>query len=332
MRRQPVAGSGHDLLPDIPGRGGGDLPMSHSTSHRRDLCRLVAPIVALVFAAGCAGGDDSAADAGAEPAAVAPSSSAPTTIADDPHDQDDDDHDDDAVGPDLPDLPDLSPIDDARRAELIAELTSAFERARSGPAQIDLEMDEEGTESAASIRVDPPRGLLDSSWVQLTRRGGEITTLYVVIDGRYFLKSTASAEAAALLDYYEGGASTADELVENVFTAFGRIGPTLDRLLLFVEELPYEVGTVAEGGAVRTVVVIDVDDVVDLFAETGLETTGTVHTHEPVRLDFIIDDGTLAGIDASGTQFHDGEAIELTASLRYRSIDAFDLEIPPLEE
>lgn len=311
------------------------VPMVGGRGPRR--ARRVAAPILIVLVAGCSGGGDADPGDATTPAdAVTPSSTA--GLVDEPDvrdDQDDgDDGHDDGADDGGADSPALVPADDARRASLVAELGGAFGQVRAGPVEIDLTMTEGDVVSEASIRVDQTRGLVDSTWIQPVERvDAEITTRNVVVDGRFYVKSTDSDAAAELLDYYDGGEANAADLLENAFTAFGRIGRSLDRVLLFVEEVPFAAATESDGDAVRHHVVFDVDDIVAFYAETGLETTGAVDAHEPVRYEFVVDgEGRLVAIDASGTQFHDGEALELTATIEYRPIGEFDLEVPPLQE
>lgn len=281
-----------------------------SLASRRMLSSLVA--AGLLVAVGCSGGDETA----------SADRSGTTVASTEPPGHRHDEPTTELVG---------EPVDDDERAMLLAELSEAFTDVRSGPVLIELEMEEEGTTSSASIRVDQGRGLLDATWVQLTRRGSEITTLNVVVGGRAFLKSTVGEEAAAALDFVEVGASRTTELLEQVFTGYGRLGPSLDRILLFVESLPLHADIERDGVTTRATVTIDPLEVVDLYADTGLEQTGGGAPSEPVVLRFTIASGRLVLLEAGGTQFHDGEALTVTATLRYRPIEPFELDVPPVD-
>jgi hypothetical protein len=282
--------------------------------------RHAAPVVAAgLLAASACGGADEATSTATAPASGATSASSDVPAG--PRDPHRDDPSAEPVG---------EPADREVRAELLGELTEAFAAVRSGPVLIELEMDED-TPSTASIRVDQSRGLVDATWVQTTRRGSEIVTRNVVVDDRTFFKSTAGEEAAAALDFVEVDRASGDALLENVFTAYGRIGPSLDRLLLFVETLPFRFAAEQDRSIRRWTVAIEPIDVIELFVETGLEVTGPGVPHAPMVLEFAVDAGRLVGIEAAGTQFHDGEPLELTASLRYRSIESFEVEVPPTD-
>lgn len=57
-----------------------------------------------------------------------------------------------------------------------------------------------------------------------------ITTRKVLVDGRAFLKSDTGPEAAAALAFTEVSYEPfGPDLLDEAFTAFGRIGPSLDR-------------------------------------------------------------------------------------------------------
>jgi hypothetical protein len=101
-------------------------------------------------------------------------------------------------------------------------------------------------------------------------------------------------------------------------TARGRAVPGLERLVLLVDQLPFEVVSHPDG---RThTLSVPADAVRDFYAETGLQQVQmwdeVLHGHEghdeaPVSFEIGIGgDGSLAHLRAFGTVFHDGEQLE----------------------
>ena len=261
-----------------------------------------------VLLAGCSSGDDNSvpsASSAASPATSAPESTSVESLGE--------------------------PVDEQLRAELVATLSDAFDEVRSGPVLIEFEMNEDGRESSATIRVDHAAGLVDAVWIQPAGQGSEITTRNVVVDGRAFLKSTDGAAAEQALNFIEIGVQNAAELLDVVYTGYGRIGPSLDRLILLLEQLPFRV--VVEGVAPdqRFTVSFDPADVATFYAETGLERMGGHIPDAAMTLTFVLEAGNLVGLEAAGTHFHDGEALEVAAAVSFEVIEPFELEPPPLD-
>ncbi len=181
---------------------------------------------------------------------------------------------------------------------------------------------------SGTLSVDQAAELLDSTWLVPTRAGSRITIRHIVTDGRAYFRSTAGEEAEAVVEFTELDPTGIPALLEFGFTAYGRLGPSLDRLLLFIDELPMRAVVERVDSVDRVVLAIDSVAVVELLRETGLEQTGHVLPHEPVLLDITIDEGRPTRLIAAGTQFHDGEAVELSASIDYTPIDPFRVEPP----
>jgi len=227
----------------------------------------------------------------------------------------------------------IADVDVATRTEILEDLRSAVAALRSGPVEIALEMDEDGEPRSATVRVDRGQMLLAGEWLAPTARGAVITTRHVVVDDRFFLKSTTSAEAEAALDFTELPLDpVGTELIEAVFTGYGRLSPSLDRILLLVEELPFAARVTDFDGGKEISVVMSPIAIYNYYGENRLESVGGAVPTEPTQLAFRIEDGVLVGIVAGGTHFHDGEALEVSATVAFTPIDAFALEVPPIQE
>jgi hypothetical protein len=106
--------------------------------------------------------------------------------------------------------------------------------------------------------------------------------------------------------------------LDGALTARGRALPGLARLVLLVEQLPFEVTSSADGSA--HTLTIPVDAVRAFYAETGLQQVQmwdeSFHGHEehdetPVGFEVEVDGhGALAHLRAFGSVFHDGELLE----------------------
>lgn len=260
-----------------------------------------------------------ACDGGTEPAAETIADS--TTAAD--------------VGSDAPpeDPISIDDVDGATRRDIIATLRGSVEALYAGPVRIDAVLDEEGTPTVVEARVDRGAELAEVREVRSPSPDVSITTQRVVIDGRAFFKSTTGPEAEAALDFTEVTFERSGrETLDDSFTALGRLGPSLERIIELLEELPFDAQITEGETGLEISVVMSPFAIYDYYAETGLEAVGGNVPQQPTRFAFLLDDGMLLGIAADGTHFHDGEALDIEASVTFEPIEPFTLEIPPLQE
>ena len=73
---------------------------------------------------------------------------------------------------------------------------------------------------------------------------------------------------------------------------------------------------------------MDSQTVSDFLASSGLEAVGGELPDDPTTFQFTVVGGQLVQLDASGTHFHDGEALSITATVRYSPIISFHLQPP----
>lgn len=257
----------------------------------------------VLLAAACGGGD---------PAGVA-TTSAPTTS--------------EFVDP----VP-INAIQGAAKAEIVETLRSSVDALYAMPVRIETTLVEDGVPVEGAARIDRVRGLADST-EKRTVDGATITTRNVLAEGRAFLKSTTGPEAEAALTFTELGYEPfGPEFLDQAFTAFGRLGPSLDRIVMLLEELPFAAQTRSLGGGEELSVVVSPFAIADFYARTGLEAVGGRIDPQPTRFSFRIEEGILTGIVADGTHFHDGEALEVSAAIMFTPISPFEVERPDVEE
>lgn len=226
----------------------------------------------------------------------------------------------------------IEEADEATQARVVSELATAFEAVQSQPVEISIEMVEEDEPRTATVRIDKPMGLLDATLIQFGPGGSAVTTRNVLVEGRAFLKSTTGPEAEAALDYTElPYASLGPDLLDEVFAGYGRIDKSLDRIVLLLESVPFAAQIVESEGRTEISVIMSPFAIYDFYGTSGLEAVGGSVPAEPTRLAFVVEAGVLRGLVADGTHFHDGEALEVAATITYTPIDPFSLEVPPIE-
>jgi hypothetical protein len=223
----------------------------------------------------------------------------------------------------------IAGVDDATRAEIVATLRAAIDALYAQPLTIDLEMDEEDEPVTGTIRVDRHAELVDSVEVRPTGPDSAITSRKIVVDGRAFLKSTTDAASEAALAFTEIAYEPfAPDLLDEAFTAFGRIGPSLDRWVLLLEDVPFDARTTELAGGVEISVNMSPFAIFAYYAESGLEAVGGEVHPAPTQIAFRIEEGVLRDVVAGGTHFHDGEALEIVAAISYTPIEPFALDPP----
>jgi hypothetical protein len=194
---------------------------------------------------------------------------------------------------------------------------------------IETQLNEEGTSVIGDARIDRVRGLADSTEIRTVAEDAAITTRKVLVAQRAFLKSVAGPEADAALSFTEVDYEPfGPELIDESYTAFGRIGPSLDRIVMVIDELPIDAQITVQDGSEEVAVNLSPFAIAEYYATTGLEAVGGRIEAEPTRFVFRIEDGVLTGIVADGVHFHDGEALEVTATISYTPIPSFGVELP----
>jgi len=226
----------------------------------------------------------------------------------------------------------IEPVAETTRRQVVDTLRRAVDTLYAAPVQIETQLDEEGVAVTGDARVDRTSGVAESVESRTLGPDAAITTRKVVVDGRAFLKSTTGPEAEAAIAFTELGYEPfGRELLDEAYTAFGRIGPSLDRIVLLLEELPFEATITALDTGTEISVTLSPLSIFDFYAETGLEGVGGTVEPDETRLAFRIEDGVLSGIVADGTHFHDGEALAITAAIVYTPIAPFVVAVPETE-
>lgn len=226
----------------------------------------------------------------------------------------------------------IEPVDAGTRARIVDELREAIDALYAEPVEISLEMSDGGEPETAIVRVDRGAGLLDGTWIDPLGDGSAVKTRHVVVDERVFLKSTTSPEAEAGLDFTElPYVGIGPDLFDEVYAGYARVNKTLDRNLVLLENVPFAGQITEEGTTTEISVVMSPFAIFDFYGESGLETVGGSVHPEHTQLTFRIEGGVLRGFDAEGVLFHDGEALELSASIVFEPIDPFTVDIPPIE-
>lgn len=278
-----------------------------TSRNRRRRIAAIAGFCLAVAAPACGDGE------GSEPTVVPTTGAAVSTTAADPLAVDD--------------------VDAATRERVLAELGAAIEGLQSTPVEITIEMIEDGEPRTATARVDQSAQLLEAVRVAPLEGGGAVTTRNVVVDGRVFLKSTTGPEAEAALDYTELPFEPLGvDLLEEVFTGYARINKTLDRILLLLESVPFAAQITETDVGTEISVIMSPVAIYDFYGESGIESVGGNVPPLQTRLAFLIEDGVLRGLVADGTHFHDGEALEVSATIAYEPIEPFALDVPPIQE
>lgn len=224
-----------------------------------------------------------------------------------------------------------APATETERSRLVAEFDAGIEALHARPTMITTSFDEESVRSTGTARIDRTRGLLDAVLETETNRGA-ITRRERVVEERYFLKSTTGPDAEAALNFTElpfepGGA----EAIDLVYTAYGRIGPTLDRWSTLLANVDFSFTTDESATRVVHHVQFDPSSIFDFFQEAGLERVGGAVPDEPTSIRFTLVDDVLVGIDAEGTHFHDGEALHVDATITYEPTTGFEVDVPPVD-
>lgn len=224
-------------------------------------------------------------------------------------------------------------VDARTRARILDELRDAIDALYAEPVEITLEMSDGGEPETAVLRVDRKAGLLEGTWIDPLDGGSAVKTRHVVVDERVFFKSTTSPEAEAALDFTElPYASIGPELFDEVYAGYARVNKTLDRNIVLLENVPFA-GQITEDGTTTEIsVIMSPFEIFNYYGESGLETVGGTVPPEHTQLAFRIEDGVLRGVVAVGTLFHDGEALELSATIAFERIDPFTLELPPIQD
>jgi hypothetical protein len=223
-------------------------------------------------------------------------------------------------------------VDAGTRARILDDMRQAIDALYAEPVEITLEMSDGGEPETAVLRVDRSAGLLEGTWIDPLDGGATVTTRHVVVDERVFFKSTTSPEAEAALDFTEFPYDTiGPELFDEVYAGYARVNKTLDRNLVLLEHVPFAAEITDVGTTTEISVTMSPFAIYDYYGASGLEVVGGDIHPEHTRLTFRIEDGVLRGVVASGTLFHDGEALELSATIAFEPIGPFTLEIPPIQ-
>jgi len=186
------------------------------------------------------------------------------------------------------------------------------------------------------IRVDRVAVALDS--VERTRFEADapvIVSELVLVSGTLHARIYQDVEDPAVIPWaaipVEDQGAT---LVNEAYVAYGRIAGSLDDLVRLIEAVPGDVIPLAERSdngrsLVGHAFVFDAENVARVVRELGLATAVSEDVHGETRFETWLADGMLVELRASGTQFHDGEAIEdLFYVIRYREVGAAPIAPP----
>ncbi|MDH4170775.1 MAG: hypothetical protein OEW42_14425 [Acidimicrobiia bacterium] len=221
-------------------------------------------------------------------------------------------------------------------------VASAFEEAvgvlvGGDGVRLTFEGAEEGYVTTGWVEMDLRTGEFHSTEDELYDTGERIRSEFILVGDEIHARLAHGGAELGDLDWTVEPVEPAlrQEFVDEALTLTGRGGGSLERIVRYLNELPFDVidlgrSEVGERTSTGRQVIFEAADISQLLRMNGLELVGPSDPPGQTYYEFWVDEatGALTRLALAGVQFHDGEALEGFGGRIDYEVSVIDLDAP----